>query len=251
MLLVYRPFDVGDVVEIGGVSGKVDDVSLVSTTIRTFDNKVVLVPNKNVWGQVITNATASDERRVDMVFGIGYGDDIDKAQGILEKIVAEHEKVLEEPGAGHQGQRTGRLVGQLHLPPVGEDRRLLGCLLGCHPQGEGGVRRQRHLDSLPAAGRAHAPGRGETGMMRASAWGLPRMPAPGGGFIETSLTFAKLHHLAGISSCLPQTGERRCCGPVAPAAILPMRLLKEPLLHFLIAGAGLVRPVQAARPAGG
>jgi len=97
MLLIYRPFDVGDSVEVGGVSGKVDKVSLVSTVIRTFDNKIVLVPNKQVWGQVITNSTASGERRVDMVFGIGYGDDTEKAKEILERIVSEHELVLEEP----------------------------------------------------------------------------------------------------------------------------------------------------------
>ena len=97
MLLVYRPFDVGDAVEVGGVSGSVDSVSLVNTTIRTWDNKVVLVPNKNVWGQTITNINAAGERRVDMVFGISYEDDMDKALSILEKIVSETEGVLEEP----------------------------------------------------------------------------------------------------------------------------------------------------------
>lgn len=97
MLLIYRPFDEGDIVEVGGVSGQVDKVSLVSTTIRTFDNKIVLVPNKQVWGQVITNATASDKRRVDLIFGISYEDDIDTAKGLIEEIVKRHELVLEEP----------------------------------------------------------------------------------------------------------------------------------------------------------
>ena len=97
MLLIYRPFDVGDVVEVGGVSGKIDQVSLVSTMIRTFDNKVVLVPNKNVWGQIITNSSSSEERRVDMIFGIGYSDDTDKAKEILTKIVEDHELVLDKP----------------------------------------------------------------------------------------------------------------------------------------------------------
>lgn len=97
MLMIYQPFDVGDAVEIGGVSGSVDSVSLVNTTIKSWDNKVIIVPNKNVWGQTITNITGSDQRRVDMVFGIGYDDDIEKAQGILEKIVSEHELVLEDP----------------------------------------------------------------------------------------------------------------------------------------------------------
>ena len=97
MLLIYRPFDVGDVVEVGGVSGKIDQVSLVSTMIRTFDNKVVLVPNKNVWGQIITNSSSSRVRRVDMIFGIGYSDDTDKAKEILTKIVEDHELVLDKP----------------------------------------------------------------------------------------------------------------------------------------------------------
>lgn len=97
MLLVYRPFDVGDAVEVGGVSGQVDNVSLVSTSIRTFDNKLVLVPNKQVWGQVITNATASHQRRVDMTFGISYSDDVELAKSLIEKVVREHELVLADP----------------------------------------------------------------------------------------------------------------------------------------------------------
>ena len=97
MLLIYRPFDVGDMVEVGGVSGKIDQVSLVSTIIRTFDNKIVLVPNKNVWGQIITNSSTPKKRRVDMIFGIGYDDNADKAKQILTKIVKDHDLVLEDP----------------------------------------------------------------------------------------------------------------------------------------------------------
>jgi small conductance mechanosensitive channel len=97
MLIIYRPFDVSDAVDIGGISGVVDSVSLVSTTIRTFDNKKVLVPNKKVWGETITNITGMTTRRVDMTFGIGYDDDYEKAQEILERIVSEHELVLRDP----------------------------------------------------------------------------------------------------------------------------------------------------------
>ncbi|MEZ5385624.1 MAG: mechanosensitive ion channel family protein [Prosthecobacter sp.] len=97
MVLIYRPFDVGDAVDVGGVAGTVDAVSLVNTTIRSWDNQLILVPNKEVWGKVITNITGSSERRVDMVFGIGYADDSDKAKAILERIVREHEHVLAEP----------------------------------------------------------------------------------------------------------------------------------------------------------
>ncbi|MHC5007376.1 MAG: mechanosensitive ion channel family protein [Planctomycetota bacterium] len=97
MILIYRPFDVGDAVDVAGVSGKVHSMNLVSTTIRTFDNKVVVVPNNKIWGDIITNITGSAQRRVDMVFGIGYEADIAKAQAILEQIVGEHPLVLAEP----------------------------------------------------------------------------------------------------------------------------------------------------------
>ena len=99
MLLLYRPFDVGDVVEVAGIFGKVDRVSLVNSTIRTFDNKIVIVPNKQVWGQVITNSTASKIRRVDMVFGISYSDDIEQAQTILQSLVDAHPLIRKEPEA--------------------------------------------------------------------------------------------------------------------------------------------------------
>ena len=97
MILFFRPFDVGDVVDAGGVSGTVQSVNLVSTTIKTFDNKIMLVPNNKVWGDVITNASGVTERRVDLEFGIGYGDDIDRAQAILEEIVHGHPSVLKDP----------------------------------------------------------------------------------------------------------------------------------------------------------
>jgi small conductance mechanosensitive channel len=97
MILVYRPFDVGDAVDIGGVSGKVHSMNLVSTTIRTFDNKVVVVPNNKIWGDVITNITGSTQRRVDMIFGIGYEADIAKAQAIQERILEAHPLVLKDP----------------------------------------------------------------------------------------------------------------------------------------------------------
>ena len=97
MILVYRPFDVGDVIEAGGVTGKVDQMNLVSTMILTFDNQLLIVPNKQVWGGIIRNVTHQDTRRVDMTFGIGYSDDIPKAEKVLTDIVTSHEKVLKDP----------------------------------------------------------------------------------------------------------------------------------------------------------
>ncbi|MGB3050011.1 MAG: mechanosensitive ion channel domain-containing protein [Polyangiales bacterium] len=97
MILVYRPFDVGDVVEAGGVTGKVDKMNLVSTMVLTFDNQLLVVPNKQIWGGVIRNVTHQDTRRVDMTFGIGYSDDVPKAEKVLAEIVAGHGKVLKDP----------------------------------------------------------------------------------------------------------------------------------------------------------
>ncbi|MFM1903898.1 MAG: Small-conductance mechanosensitive channel, partial [Planctomycetota bacterium] len=97
IILAYRPFDVGDAIEAGGVSGTVESMNMLSTTIRTFDNKVVIVPNGKIGGDTITNATASDTRRVDLCFGIGYADDIDKAEAVLTKLVTAHPLVLADP----------------------------------------------------------------------------------------------------------------------------------------------------------
>jgi small conductance mechanosensitive channel len=97
MILIYRPYDVGDLVEIGDSFGEVNAMTIVSTTLKTLDNQKVVVPNNMIWGDKIINATGSDKRRVDMVFGIGYGDDIAKAQSILEEILQKHESVLKNP----------------------------------------------------------------------------------------------------------------------------------------------------------
>ncbi len=97
MLLIYRPFDVGDFVEAGGVSGKVSHMSLVNTTIKTFDNQIIIVPNKSIWGDTIKNVTHERVRRVDMVFGIGYQDSVEKAEVVLNEIVSAHPLVLKSP----------------------------------------------------------------------------------------------------------------------------------------------------------
>ena len=97
MILVYRPFDVGDFVEAGGVTGKVDRMSLVNSTFKTLDNQVVVVPNNVIWQNVITNLTAQRTRRVDLTFGISYGDDIDKAKAILKDIVDNYDGILKTP----------------------------------------------------------------------------------------------------------------------------------------------------------
>ena len=97
MILLYRPFDVGDVVEVGGVFGTVEAMNMVNTTMLTFDNQTLILPNTKIWQEVIKNVTAQKKRRVDLVFGISYSDDIPKAEKILSGILEEHELILKNP----------------------------------------------------------------------------------------------------------------------------------------------------------
>ena len=97
MVLLYRPFDVGDWIEAAGVSGSVQSMTLVSTTLNTADNQVIIVPNGKVWGDVIRNASASSTRRIDLVVGVGYEDDVDRVKQVLTDVVSSHPKVLSDP----------------------------------------------------------------------------------------------------------------------------------------------------------
>lgn len=97
LILFYRPFDVGDFVTAGGVTGKVSHMSLVNTTFKTIDNQVLVVPNNLIWQSVITNVTAQRLRRVDLVFSVAYSDDVEKVEKILQDVVEAHELILKEP----------------------------------------------------------------------------------------------------------------------------------------------------------
>jgi len=97
MIMFYKPFDIGDFVETPAVSGTVKSMTLVTTNMLTPDNKLLVVPNNELWGKVITNVTGSSERRVDLIFGIGYEDDIGLAERVLADVVAAHPQVLKEP----------------------------------------------------------------------------------------------------------------------------------------------------------
>ena len=97
MLIVFRPFTIGDFIEAGGATGTVELIGIFSTTMRTGDNKEIIVPNGSIFGGTITNVSARDTRRVDMVFGIGYDDDIKKAKEIIQKILDSDERILKDP----------------------------------------------------------------------------------------------------------------------------------------------------------
>lgn len=97
LLITFRPFKEGDFVEAGGTTGAVEKITIFSSTLRTPDNKEVIVPNGSIYTDVITNYSAKENRRVDMVFGIGYGDDIKKAKELIEKIIYEEPRILKDP----------------------------------------------------------------------------------------------------------------------------------------------------------
>ena len=97
MLIIFRPFTDGDFIEAAGVSGVVEEIGIFSITMRTGDNREVIVPNGEIYGGTITNNSRRATRRVDMVFGIGYDDDLLQAKAILNRILSEDERILADP----------------------------------------------------------------------------------------------------------------------------------------------------------
>lgn len=97
LIIINRPFKAGDFIEAAGVAGVVETVAVFSTTIKTGDNREIIVPNGNVYGGVIINYSAKDTRRIDLVIGIGYDDDIKKAKQVLTSILEAEPLLLKEP----------------------------------------------------------------------------------------------------------------------------------------------------------
>jgi small conductance mechanosensitive channel len=97
LIILFRQFKVGDFIEGGGVLGTVEKISILNTELKSIDGRQITVPNGKLMGDVITNFSVNPTRRVDLVFGISYNDDIDKAKGIIERILKEDPRVLEDP----------------------------------------------------------------------------------------------------------------------------------------------------------
>ena len=97
LIILFRPFKVGDVIETGGVTGEVTDINLFSTILTPVDKRVVIVPNASIIGANITNFSNREQRRVDHVFGIGYDDDLKLAKETLMEIVKADKRILSEP----------------------------------------------------------------------------------------------------------------------------------------------------------
>ncbi len=97
MLILFRPFRVGDFIEGAGVQGTVEHIQIFTTQLKTPDNKIIIIPNASLTSDNIVNWSATGTRRVDMVFGIGYEDDIDKAKSIINEVLAADGRILKNP----------------------------------------------------------------------------------------------------------------------------------------------------------
>jgi small conductance mechanosensitive channel len=97
LILIFKPFKVGDVIEAQGYLGSVVEISILYTIVNTFDNRRIIIPNGDLSNSSLTNLSAYTTRRCDMSFGIGYGDDIDKAKATIKRLVEEDERSLKDP----------------------------------------------------------------------------------------------------------------------------------------------------------
>jgi small conductance mechanosensitive channel len=97
LIIMFRPFKKGDAVDGGGVFGVVEEITILTTVMRTPDNKVIIVPNSQIMGGAITNFSTKPTRRVDLVIGCGYGDDLKKVRSVLEGILDNDARILKDP----------------------------------------------------------------------------------------------------------------------------------------------------------
>jgi len=97
LIVMFRPYKVGDWVEAAGVAGTIVEVQILTTVFKTGDNKSIIVPNGQVMNSVITNYSANDQRRIDMVVGVSYDDDLDKVRATLEDLIAADDRILDDP----------------------------------------------------------------------------------------------------------------------------------------------------------
>jgi small conductance mechanosensitive channel len=97
MILFFKPFKVGDYIETSGVSGSVLEIQIMTTVLKTPDNKHIIIPNGKVVTSVITNYSREETRRLNLVFGVGYESDMEKVRGLLKEIIESDERILKEP----------------------------------------------------------------------------------------------------------------------------------------------------------
>jgi len=121
MLVVFRPYRVGQYVDIGGTSGTVARIDLFATELTTSDNLQVILPNARAWGAVITNYSAHDTRRLDLTVGIDYGDDPEEAMAIIRRLAEDDDRVMGDPAPS------------VHVAALGESVSTSACISGAGP----------------------------------------------------------------------------------------------------------------------
>ena len=97
LIIIFRPFKSGDFIDAGGTMGTVEEIQIFTTMMRTPDNKTIIIPNAQITSAAITNFSARETRRLDLTFGVSYSDDIDKVKRVIREVLAEEERLLEEP----------------------------------------------------------------------------------------------------------------------------------------------------------
>ncbi len=97
MIILFKPFKVGDFIDAQGYVGSVREIQIFNTILKTPDNKTIIIPNEGLSTSAMTNFSTEAQRRVDFVFGIGYGDDIDKARAAIEGLIANDDRILKDP----------------------------------------------------------------------------------------------------------------------------------------------------------
>ena len=97
LIVIFRPYRVGDFVEAAGIAGSVEQVQILTTILKTPDNKKIIVPNSQIMDSIITNYSANETRRVDMVVGVSYDDDLDKVHATIKELVEAEDRILKDP----------------------------------------------------------------------------------------------------------------------------------------------------------
>ncbi len=156
MLLLFRPFQLGDFVDAGGTKGSVEEIGIFSTTLKSPDNIKITVPNSQVYGATISNYNGYETRRLDMVMGISYDDNIQTAIDTIHAIVTADDRVLADPGRRSRC-RTSAIHRSTSWCALVQRCGLLGPPFRPQPQAQRGPRGRRLLDSLPAARYPHVP----------------------------------------------------------------------------------------------
>ena len=154
MLLLLRPFRIGDYIDAEGLSGTVEEIRLFTTLLRTFDGVYLEAPNGQIWNRAILNYSRAEKRRLDIVVGIGYGDDIDKAQAALLALMTSDSRVNAEPEAQVLVKELGDSSVNLDMRCWTDAGELLGPAVRPQQGSQATPRRRGHLDPLPPTRRA-------------------------------------------------------------------------------------------------